>query len=343
MIMNNVENNMGLSSERLYEIINLVDGYPSVKEKKAFSLELGINTAKAQEIKNACYLKLRELRKLKNSFEEQDVTDFSRTFKDGIPSTFKHFEIGIKEESYEFAKFFKESWFNKRIKNTSCEKYVNCSGRIYGMSYSDNWKLSVYRNIVKYLTDNNPDTKSERDDKASIEKMLVAKFNVLLKDFKVYYLNLVKEHGEFTYDTKVESFPKLKNLLVEAEEAYDSLRYNYEVSKEEKNQKYNRYKEVRDSYNKCRAFLTRFPTKEKYIEYCLEEGENDFNNNINVLTERVMRKELNYDKITVTNVETDPKIFKMNISDGNITLFARSIFCAVGSIYKSPHFRFIIS
>ena len=54
-------------------------------------------------------------------------------------------------------------------------------------------------------------------------------------------------------------------------------------------------------------------------------------------------KEFEFSKIKVNSISNDPKLFELEVTDGNITLYARSIWAAEWSDKMIPHFRFIIT
>ena len=95
------------------------------------------------------------------------------------------------------------------------------------------------------------------------------------------------------------------------------------------------------SINELKMILNK--TKVDFIQENREDAEQTFNHNIANLAEKLYEKEFEFSKIKVNSISNDPKLFELEVTDGNITLYARSIWAAEMSDKMIPHFRFIIT
>jgi hypothetical protein len=129
-------------------------------------------------------------------------------------------------------------------------------------------------------------------------------------------------------------YPKIIEIKNETREQLDKL---------PKDVKYNVWRPLKNKYDRAVALLTRFDTIEKYVEWNVENAENQYMSDINSVVERIRKRELDYDNLNVVNVYDDPKFFEMTITDGKQSLHARSIWAAEYSEKVTAHYRFIIS
>ena len=83
--------------------------------------------------------------------------------------------------------------------------------------------------------------------------------------------------------------------------------------------------------------------KEIWVEQALKDAEDKFKADIRVLANKIRERSINEENLSLLYASDDPKHIQISISDGNITLYARSIFAAANSILLSPHFRFIVT
>ena len=73
------------------------------------------------------------------------------------------------------------------------------------------------------------------------------------------------------------------------------------------------------------------------------EADKAFTSKLKALTDKILKYNLNLDRLKIDHIDTDPKIFEAYITDGTTTLYARSILAAEFSSYMVPHYRFIIT
>ena len=110
----------------------------------------------------------------------------------------------------------------------------------------------------------------------------------------------------------------------------------------EYNREYEIHRKLSGKIERIVKFFEKYTEKE-YIDECVENATEEFENNIKTLSDRIVKDELDIDKLEVKSVHDDPKVFNMKITDGTKNLFCRSILAAKYSSYMIPHFRFIIT
>lgn len=151
------------------------------------------------------------------------------------------------------------------------------------------------------------------------------------KNFERY----IKEHSiQYVEEMKIRNHivEMLQNQMVDFKKRYLksaelSAKFRYENSFKNEKLKY-----INIAY-----------TLDEYIKKEVESALRDFDYTVISLAARIMRKKLDYNKLQISNVYNDPKFFEMNITDGNIKLYARSIIAAEYSDKVSTHLRFIIT
>ena len=165
---------------------------------------------------------------------------------------------------------------------------------------------------------------------------------VELEDFKTEYLKRVEAHASIDYDELPSVIESLtKKLIVLRKEYEDKLKetrnYNITWSYHQRVEKQER------KISRKKSILKMYPTKESFIAACLKDAELTFRGNVNALAMRVYEKNFVVEKIKVSNIKDDPKIFKLFIEDGTKKLYCRSILAAQFSDKIVPHFRFIMT
>lgn len=314
------------------------------QEKKDLIAKYGVESKKAQDIKNRILEILRELRKEKKNFDQEDITDFLR-LHDYVTSRMIE---GLKEEAKEFSTYLKDYYFD-RLKSRKLDQYALSTGlSSYRFSIADKDLIKTYQKISKAVDEINP-TKEKLNEKEHFE-MLNNRITELMQDFKVIYLKRIEEYAkkQYKYYSSEENLKK----LIDAKEAAEK---EVEKYKEENNIrwiKYNDYKgrnletnvdKARNKISQFKGFTKMYTTEKMYLDKCRVDGEHTFANNIAAISERLIKDNLNIDNLSITNVKNDPKFFEMIITDGNKKLYLRSVFAAQFSTKMIPHFRFIIT
>lgn len=307
----------------------------SKKEKIEFASKYGIESVKKDEIKKAILLKLRELRKSTSSFTEEDYIDFIR-LEDYSVSKLPEY---LKEENPKFVTWLQTYYKDKFMKGRlSSWIGINPGNNTYGLSYADKDKIKFYNKILTFIQDNTPKTRTAKDE---IFDSLVNKFTNLLKDYKEEYLKRVSIFAKQRYtDILPKDLEFYKKKREESKERLSKIDWRKERIKYDKEYK---IKEGLDrKIERISKIFEKYSEKE-YIDECVEHAKEEFEASIKELSSRIMKDELEVDKLEVKSVHDDPKIFKMKISDGTKNLYCRSIIAAMNSSYMIPHYRFIIT
>ncbi len=83
--------------------------------------------------------------------------------------------------------------------------------------------------------------------------------------------------------------------------------------------------------------------EEKWVAEALNEADAKFMADIKVMADKIREKSIREDNHSLVYAGDDPKHIEIEITDGQATLYARSIFAAENSVLVSPHFRFIVT
>jgi len=325
-----------LSKEEVRKDYSEVDYCDTKKEKLEYAKKYGIESVKKDEIKYAILLKLRELRKNSSSFNEEDYYDFYHL----IPDSLTRLSEFLAEENPKFVawlqEYYKEKYMKGKLKN-----WIGINpGRDanWSLSYADIHTVKFYNKILEFIANNTPKTRTAKDE---IFDSLVNKFTDLLKDYKEEYLKRVEDFAKkrFTeiFPEDLETFKKKRN---ESSERLEKL--DWRKNREEYNKEYKVYSSLNGKIDKLSSILKKYTVK-TYSEECVTKAKEEFEDSIKELAFRIMKDELEVDKLEVKSVHDDPKIFKMKITDGTKNLYCRSIIAALGSSYMIPHYRFIIT
>ena len=325
-----------LTKEEVRKDYDVVDGLDTKKEKQEMASKYGVESVKKDEIKHAILLKLRELRKSASSFDEEDYRDFYRLLPDSLAKLPEY----LAEENPKFVLFIKEYFLEHRIKG-KLKNWIGINpGRDanYSLSYADIHTIKFYNKILEFIANNTPKTRTVKDE---IFDSLVNKFTDLLADYKEEYLKKVSAFAKKRY---TEIFPKdletLKQKRNESEKRLEKL--DWRKDRREWDAEY----KVKTSLNtKIERIVKLFDkyTEKEYIDECVNHATEEFESSIKELSDRIVKDELEVDKLEVKSVHDDPKIFKMKITDGTKNLYCRSIIAAEFSSVMIPHYRFIIT
>lgn len=315
------------------------------QEKKDLIAKYGIETKKAQDIKNRILEILRELRKNKKNFDKQDITDFLR-LHDYVTSRMIE---GLKEEPKEFSTYLKDSYF-ERLKSRKLENWALVSGRLdgYRLSIADKDLIRTYQKIAKAADDINP-TKEKLNEKEHFE-MLNNRITELMQDFKVIYLKRIEDYAkkQYNYYSDKKNLDALEADVKVAQKAIEKYKEDNNItwikwSDSIGRNLENKVENARNKVAQFKGFTKMYTTEKMYLDKCREDGEKTFANNIAAISERLIKDNLNIDNLSITDVKNDPKFFEMIITDGNKKLYLRSVFAAQFSTKMIPHFRFIIT
>ena len=307
-----------MDRETIYNDYLKINDYPSLAEKKIIAERYSIVSKKAKEIELAILNAAREERKTRNTFDEIDLRLYSRF---DIPERYANAVKFYSKECIEFLQFLKDIYYKDLIKRKLTNKLSN--PRSWSISAADRYYINKYNNIVKYLDETNPETIKKETEIKSIEDEIK---NILLSELKGFhdsYVSSVMNWASKQFDKNLSHLKRFQELSNNVDDISNIKGYK--------------------NYLKLKAFFIRYKTKENFIEDVRITTENKYNASINELTKRIRTKKLNHKNITVKRVEDDPKLFEMVITDGKITMYARSIWCAEYSDLVTPHYRFIIT
>ena len=333
---------LGYSMEEMIEDYNTLDNYPSMAQKKEIALKYGIESKKVKEIEHEILLQMRALRFEKKEFNNTDIRFY---YKLDVPEKTK-----LGGESTDFIVFLKDYFF-KKMQDRKLDKKVSLvKGKDwnYHMTYADRSLILDYLKCIDVLDSRDSDKIETKKAKEEVIEGIRLQLVSQTKEFYEQYLEDAEVWATKTYDAapgRLEYFiEKKQNLKIKLDEVEarlkkeDSWRYMYSPEYREIDKSISR---VSESINELKMILKK--TKADFIQENREEAENTFNRNIANLAEKLYEKEFEFSKITVNSISKDPKLFELEVTDGNITLYARSIWAAEWSDKMIPHFRFIIT
>lgn len=334
--MSNNINSEVLQLRKDYDSASWVSG----QEKKDLIVKYNVNSKRAKDIQFAILLKLQELRRSRHEFDNADVTDFARMSN----SDTQYYEF-LKNENDDFVKYLFNVWETeiKLPKHRDLFRWVNLKS-FGGFSFSshEKWLIKRYQKIREELDSRNPEkAEAVAKEKASIDE-INSKLTVELEDFKTEYLKRVEAHSSIAYDELPSVIESLTKKLIVLRKEYEDKRKetrNYNITWSY----YQRVEKQEREISRKKSILKMYPTKESFIAAYLKDAELTFRGNVNALAMRVYEKDFVVEKIKVSNVKNDPKIFKLFIEDGIKKLYCRSILAAQFSDKIVPHFRFIMT
>lgn len=324
--------------DQLHKDYETADG-ASGQEKKDLIAKYNVDAKKTKDIQHAILLKLQELRKDKKEFNDEDIADFNHLSENDT-----QYYAELKKENDDFVKYLLEYWEN-RIKKQGGDLYnwINLTS-FSGLSFSSNekWLIKRYQKVREELMSRDPkNIKAKEKEEYSIDT-LITKLGSELEEFKKIYLKRVEDNAKDLYEHLPNEITQMSARLKKMEEEY------HEKEKEVKGftARWNLYKPIEkyaNQLNQKKAILRRYKTIKEFITACLDDAEKTFKGNVEALAHRVYEKKFDVDKIKVSNVKDDPKIFKLMIEDDTKKLYCRSILAAQFSSKMTPHFRFIMT
>ena len=333
---------LGYSMQEMIADYTILGDYPTMTQKKELALKYGIESKKVKEIEHEILLQMRALRFNKKEFDNTDIRFY---YKLDVPEKTK-----IAGESTEFIMFLKDYFF-KRMQERKLDKKVSMA-KIrdwnYYMTAADRSLILDYLKCVDVLDSRDVDKVETKKAKEEIIEGIRLQLVSQTKEFYEQYLADAEAWATKTYDSAPERLKylteKRQNLKIKMDEVEARLKaekgwgYLYEPE----------YKELSGSVNKLSRSINELnmilnKTKVDFIRENREDAENTFNGNIANLAEKLYEKEFEFSKIKVNSISKDPKLFELEVTDGNITLYARSIWAAEYSDKMIPHFRFIIT
>jgi hypothetical protein len=302
----------------------LLNEYPSMNEKKALAAKYGIESKKAKEIQEMVLVAMRGERKTRTEFDEIDLRYFSRF---DIPETYAKAVPYYELESIEFLNYVLNVYWGNVVEKKLENKLSLANSRGYGICAAHKYIIKRYLNLKRYLEEIKPENIEKKRSDEEINNVIR---NILLVEMKPLHDNYIERITAWAK----KSYVSIIKTKTESAKELDLL---------PKDVNYNIWKPIKNKYDRAVALLRRFDTIDKYVAYTVESAEREYMNDVNEVTLRIRKKELDYDKIKVINVYNDPKFFELTITDGNKSLHARSIWAAEYSEKVTAHYRFIIT
>ena len=333
---------LGYSMDKMIEDYNTLDNYPSMAQKKEIALKYGIESKKVKEIEHEILLQMRALRFEKKEFDNTDIRFY---YKLDVPEKTK-----LSGESTNFIVFLKDYFFKKMQERKLDKKVslVKSKDWNYHLTYADRTLILDYLKCIDVLDSRDSDKIETKKVKEEIIEGIRLQLVSQTKEFYEQYLYDAESWAANTYDTapeRIDQFnEKRRNLEIKRDEVVNRLkaengwRYMYDPEYKEIDKNITR---LSKSINELKMILKK--TKIDFIQENREDAEQTFNHNIANLAEKLYAKEFEFSKIKVNSISNDPKLFELEVTDGNITLYARSIWAAEWSDKMIPHFRFIIT
>ena len=312
-----------MTKEQIINAWDAVVEWGTNSDRKAIAKEYGFDSAKTSDLKKSLAIEMRNIRKDNTTFSNEDMKWFSR-----LDWTHKNLAEFLNMESVGFITYFIGFTTGKYIKNmhNSIGKYAKKT-------------LDIANAVLAEKTKTAADRKVDEDRKAKFDN-LIARLNTELDEFKSDYMKRVEENAILRY----KRIPAIiKSLDEKINERNEKLKATYHTSD-------NMYWTVLDDIRKLegkrdrmKAILKMYPSHMHFVRHCKMEAERIFKSNVIGVATRIIEKKIDTDKLEIKNVTDDPKFFRMMITDGNVTLFCRSIIAAANSTKVTTHFRFIIT
>lgn len=310
----------------------------ALRARKEIGKKYGLDSGKTKEIQHAILLQMREERKTRKNYNDNDITYYYRL---DVPEKTK-----LDYESKEFVEYLKDYFWSVLVEKNLTKKLDMVKSRDwnYYMSYSSRDAILRYLRTVEWLDAHDPKTIQNKEDKENIIKAIEAELISQTKDFFEEFIERTKRWAARNYDYQERQEEKYFPLVEKCKEQLNEIG-TYSWGDIETRNKVAAIKKELDAYksylNKARA-VTLYH-KEEYISRCEKDAESTFKHNINVLANKITDKGLNSATIKVERIDEDPKYFELFITDGTKSLYARSILAAEYSDKVATHFRFIIT
>jgi hypothetical protein len=307
---------MNISKEEYLNDYENLD-YLENKEKIEVANKYGTNSKKKKDILNAIALYAREERKTRKEYDGADITMFGR-----LDWSERNFINYISEESIEFQKYYLQFLLEK-IKKHKASEYIYAKNlNSYGLSSNDKMFIKRFQTLDSHLkeSDMSLEDKLKAYEITTLKNSIKARLEENLQEFHDELINQSKEFAKRRYTN-------IKNTR-------DKLTNDPELDSN---------KALRTRFSKVLAFLAKFKTIESFIDECVKDAEKDFDNNINLIVERIFDKELDVTNISCSSPIIDKNRINLVITDGKKRLYCRAIIAAEFSTVMVPHVRFIVT
>lgn len=307
---------MNISKEEYLNDYENLD-YLENKEKIEIANKYGTTSKKKKDILNVIALYAREERKARKEYDDTDLLMFNR-----LDWNERNFINYIREESIEFQKYYLQFLLEK-IKEYKASEYIYAKNlNSYGLSINAKMWIKRFQMLDSHLKelDMSVEDKLKVNEITMLKNSIKARLEENLQEFHDELINQSKEFAKRRYNNVKSVRDKLIN-----DPALDSN------------------KALRTKFTKAVTFLTRFKTIESFIDECVKDAEKDFDNNVNLIVERIFDKELDVTNISCSSPIIDNNRINLIITDGKKRLYCRAIIAAEFSTVMVPHVRFIVT
>lgn len=339
--INEVENNnsyLGYSFDEMVQDYKALAEMSSLRDRKVLGKKYGIDSGKTKDVENAILSQMREERKTRKDFTEDDIKYYYRI---DTPDKKK---IGL--ESTDFILYMKDVFYAELEKKNLIKKIALAKTRDwnYYMTGSDKYAINRYLDVVTWLDAHDVDKIAAKEEQENIINAIKVKLFEQTQEFHDEYIQQVKDWASRNYDFQERQEEKYFPLVKSRQEQLNEIG-TYSWGDIETRNKVAAIKKELDAYKSIlsKARVVTLWHKEEYISRCEKDAEEAFNHNIGVLATKINDKGIDVSKMTVERVDDDPKFFEMFITDGTTNLYARSIWAAEYSEKVTAHFRFIIT
>ena len=170
--------------------------------------------------------------------------------------------------------------------------------------------------------------------------------------FKSYFLNIVKENANFTFDNLPNKIKlcedkiccineQIRNCCSEKRDNLGRLSFADLTIYSAKTRPMRKEKDKLDfTIRQCKKFLQ--IGKDAFVEAAVDNASNMFDGKVRSLADKLDKKGFTPGCI-FSDICNDPKLFDVIITSGDKKVHARSILAASNSSYMKTHFRFIIT
>lgn len=286
--------------------------------KKEVASKYGIQSNKAAEIEKILWGMANVIRREDRNDVSDEAFRIFNAYWD-YPASSPKLRTAMEKESVKFIRGYME-YIRPQVEKT------NRWGR------SDN-RLTILNKILM-------ERQNSTDDK---RKSLIDSLLEQTSEFKSSYIYNIATYEESRYDY----FVQYKEMRCWSVREWDSTTYrSYEkvvVSSEYTG-------EIPQNLNarwlknfKMMKLESQGWNKDVYMEKVKIDAERDFNNNIEVIADRIIASGMKTESVKVSYIGNDAKFFEMYMGDGEKRMHCRSIFCAEYSVLVEPHWRFIIT
>lgn len=294
---------VNFTMNEIFEDHKYVKDCASTEAKKQMCEKYGIQSNKTSEIAQKILEVGLDIHRQRTEFDHEDIRVFNTYWN--YPASAKKIREAFEQETEAFIQFYLENMKKQ-----------------YALNPARRWLQPTIRLTESYLYDRKNANNPDRD-------ALVLALDVQLKEFHDTYIKRHLEFADWKFNTMIDKYKDIRTM----KDIYEKLQIDDRKRAERVYKMINTFRVESGDFD-----------REYYLERTRRNVEAVYLNNITVIATRIMTAKMNLSKIKVQRVsDTDPKAFKMHVTDGTRQMYARSIWCAEESVIVTPHWRFIIT